>query len=653
MAEQVQYQLERMIPELEALEKHNIFSHTEVQSIVKNRSKFEHALHRRIKQKLDFLRAIEYETNLEKLRKKRIARMGLEREIIGTSVQYAGVRRILSLYQRATIRFKGDLSLWLQYIEFAKSSHSNKVLSSIFVQAIQYHPNNASLWIMAASFEYEQNSNMAAARILLQRALRLMPENQHLWHEYFRLELLYIEKIKLRRRVLGINQQKNAEDIEAMNVDEKEEEDDNTIQLPAVTGEDVEKWKEDEGQKKKIKLSEAEAAALEEANNPILQGLLSKIVYDNAIQAIADDIEFRKKFVEIYQEFTDTEKHIDYIYETIRRDMNTSPVARAFLAKRYLFEYKNLQMMTMTDPAFIPAFRLCVQEFDTALKEVPLTEMWELYIQFLLDWHTVATEENLKLYLVKLLQKLFKTCRKEDKLSMKLYELWSSFLMKENEEEKADNIASVGLEHFPQSVPLWLNRIAITKEEQRQLYETALENNPESLLLWTSYKDWILNNDSHLLTEEMDQLLSHACERVTLLLPSVTSSERNEIKDMIQTAYTEWAAQTRGIEEARQVYKKIMKNSYPTYAFYMKCIEVENKYGDKTGQENVEYLYDRITSLQENKDASYISYLAYLYSQKKFQKATQVYNRACKEVSDKETFDIKVQKLRESKQRNL
>lgn len=93
MAESVQYYLERMIPELEGLEKKHIFSpvslagrgsvsmanmcvQVEIKSIIKKRTNFEYALQRRIKQKIDFLRAIEYEINLEDLRKKRIARLG-------------------------------------------------------------------------------------------------------------------------------------------------------------------------------------------------------------------------------------------------------------------------------------------------------------------------------------------------------------------------------------------------------------------------------------------------------------------------------------------------------------------------------------------------------------------------------------------------
>lgn len=544
---------------------------------------------------------------------------------------------------------------------------------------------------MAATWENEHNANMAAARILLQRALRLMPENQQLWHEYFRLELLYIEKIKLRRRILGIDQAKNQEDIDAMQVD-NEEEGDNTINLPAVTGEDVAQWKQDEENTKKSKkvLTKEEAAALEEANNPILQGLLAKIIYDNAIQSIADSIEFRQKFVDIYREFTDTQKDIDYVYETIRRDMMDNAEARAFLAKSHLFVFARVenqdeeksQYISVSDPAFVPALKKCVDEFESAVVDVPHSDMWEQYVKFLLSWFALVSEENLKLYLGKLLQKTFKSCKKQNKLNATLYELWVAHLIEQKDQEKAESVVLQGLESHPNDATLWIYRIQLAQDEpkeQRKLYATALDYNPESLSLWNSYKDWILTS-AHLPTEETDKLFFQACEKATILLPSVTSesSDRNGIKQVLQSAYVQWAAESQGIEAARTVYKKIIKNFYPTYTFFIKCIEIENEFGsaDVAGQESVEYLYDRTTRLEDDKEGnlrlgkknplcstttylmriflgSYISYLAYLYSQKKFQKANQVYNRACKEVSNKDSFDLKVQKLKASHQSTL
>ncbi|CAO3700119.1 unnamed protein product [Rhizopus microsporus] len=658
MADQVQYRLERMLPELEALERRDKINH-------QKRTNHEYAMSRRIKQKIDFLRSIEYEINLEELRKKRIKRLGYNFDPKEKNLQYSGIKRIYSLFKRATTRFTGDLKLWLQYIDFAKKNDSNNILSGIFVQAIQYHPMNPSLWIMAASWEHEHNANIAAARTLMQRAIRLMPENQLLWHEYFRLELIYIEKIKLRRRILGIAEQSDEKkDIEAMEVDAKEED---RIQLPALTGEDVDSWKEDRGELTKFKLSAEEAKSLEEANNPILKGLLSKIIYDNAIQAIPHHLEFREKFIDIYREFSNTEEHIEYVYETIRRDMSQVPTARAYLAKRHLFvpkpeqeKDKQTQYISVSDPAFIPALRQCVEEFEGALNDLTGSDMWELYIDFILSWHSIVSEENLKLYLKKLAQRTFKACEKKGLLSKALYEKWTQFAMDQQDVEKAGNLVKAGLKAYPHSVPLWLNKVQLSKDDkdaQLVIYSQGLDSNPESLLLWTSYKDWINSQweKKTLSVDEVDAIFSKACDKATMLLPSVAieTEERNAIKVLIQSSYAEWAAEAEGIDFARRIYKSILKNSYPTYEFVMKCLEIENKYGNaETGPVHVEPLFEKLVTLKnENKEEPYIAYLSYLYSQNKLQKANQVYNRACKEVSNKEAFDVKVKKLMSSQKK--
>lgn len=122
--------------------------------------------------------------------------------------------------------------------------------------------------------------------VLMQRGLRLNPTDELLWHEYFRLELLYVEKIKLRRRVLGVDdesleKQNNGKEEDKMDVDWK----DDAIKLPTITGEEAEDWKNASDERKTVKkMEESAAEALKEGNNPILQGILATIVYDNAIQ---------------------------------------------------------------------------------------------------------------------------------------------------------------------------------------------------------------------------------------------------------------------------------------------------------------------------------------------------------------------------------
>ncbi|KAI8886444.1 hypothetical protein K501DRAFT_244139 [Backusella circina FSU 941] len=655
MAETVQYYLERMIPELEDLEKHNVFSKTEIKAIIKKRTNLEYALKRRIAKKIDFLRCIEYEMNVEELRKKRVERLGLKAEFLKTKREYSGVKRIFALFRRATTKFKGDVALWLQYIDYAKKSNSRNVLSSIFTQAIQYHPGNASLWIMAASWEHDQNANPSAARTLMQRSLRMNPENELLWQEYMKLELIYVEKIKIRRRVLGITD-------DAMDVDKKEEEeDDNAIQLPAITGEDVDDWNEESHERKQVKKLEDNAAeALKEGINPILQGLLAKIIYNNAIQALPNNFDFRKKCIEIYRQFLETDQLMDEAYETIRRDMNHLPEARAYLATRHLYKKKEQQkdeessMLSISDPDFIPAFRLCIADFDLACHELPTSEeMWVHYIKFLLGWFETVNEENFKLYLSKLLTKTFKASEKSNALSTELYELWTKFLIGNNQKDKAKTTVKSGLKAYPHSTVLWIYRIEMAEQKEvASLYKAALELNADSFALWSSYNDWLLTQwqEEIIDKEETEQLYFKACESGALLLPSlqIETEDRNRIKDLIQKSFVKWAAQAEGVLYARQVYRKILLNFYPTYEFLMSCLEIENQYGEaKDGQEHVESLYDRIVRMANDKQGSYLSYLSYLYSQKKFQKANQVYYVACKEVEDREAFDIKVQALRQ------
>jgi U3 small nucleolar RNA-associated protein 6 len=47
---------------------------------------------------------------------------------------YAGTRRIFFIFERALRKFNGDISLWLQYIEFAKANGANKTLGKIFAE---------------------------------------------------------------------------------------------------------------------------------------------------------------------------------------------------------------------------------------------------------------------------------------------------------------------------------------------------------------------------------------------------------------------------------------------------------------------------------------------------------------------------------------
>lgn len=73
--ERVQWNQEQMLSELKDLQQKRIFSPAEVREILKKRTTFETALIRRTPRKKDFLAYIEYEMNLERLRRMRVKKL--------------------------------------------------------------------------------------------------------------------------------------------------------------------------------------------------------------------------------------------------------------------------------------------------------------------------------------------------------------------------------------------------------------------------------------------------------------------------------------------------------------------------------------------------------------------------------------------------
>ena len=65
------------------------------------------------------------------------------------------------------------------------------------------HPHTPALFVLAAAHELEHHSP-SAARMLLQRGLRLNADSMELWLEYLKMELGFVESLRRRWEVLGI-----------------------------------------------------------------------------------------------------------------------------------------------------------------------------------------------------------------------------------------------------------------------------------------------------------------------------------------------------------------------------------------------------------------------------------------------------------------
>ena len=127
-----------MFDEFEDLQQRGLFNKREITEIVKQRRKFEYRLKRPCPLKADFVAYIDYETQLDslrRLRKKSVARelkkqgnMNLKK----SKSDFAGLIRIIDTYELALKRYKGDIQLWFRYLEFCRINKNGRMKKVTF-----------------------------------------------------------------------------------------------------------------------------------------------------------------------------------------------------------------------------------------------------------------------------------------------------------------------------------------------------------------------------------------------------------------------------------------------------------------------------------------------------------------------------------------
>lgn len=193
MAEKVEQVMQAMVPEFDDLRRKRIFDEAEIRHIVKRRRDFEYSFQKSTAGPQDYLRGIRYEIALESLRKGRSDALHWKKRTVS---DYSGVHRMHFLFERATKRYKGDMRLWFQYIDFCLRSGSTRILSKVLLRCVKLHPKEVNVWLLAADRSLKCGQ-VKAARTLLLRALRFSPRNAKLWGEFFRLEVQAARNVEL------------------------------------------------------------------------------------------------------------------------------------------------------------------------------------------------------------------------------------------------------------------------------------------------------------------------------------------------------------------------------------------------------------------------------------------------------------------------
>lgn len=210
-----------------------------MKQILKKRTQFETALVRRVAKKSDFLRYAAYEMGLEQLRRKRLQRLSMCSDLIVLSTSFIllprpskvnvddiglctrpeAVSNIRACTQEVQVRRRTLDTVYPggetpRSTRFSGADHRTvgsdlfwsgvRLTSREALSALQLHPHVPSFYILAASHELSHMSP-SAARSLLQRGLRLNSDSVDMWKEYIRMELGFIEGMRRRWNVLGIN----------------------------------------------------------------------------------------------------------------------------------------------------------------------------------------------------------------------------------------------------------------------------------------------------------------------------------------------------------------------------------------------------------------------------------------------------------------
>lgn len=324
-SDKARFYLEQYVPELREYEAKEIFSRDEIASITSKRSDFEHTLNARGSTPADYARYATYEMNLSALLKKRCRRLGIK----NTSFSHSGQRTVFFILDRATKKFPGDLGLWMQHINFCKKERANKKLSKVFTRVLRLHPKEHGIWVLAAKHYAETQGDMGTARDYMQRGLRFCKEEKKMWAEYVKLEMVYLAKIAARRKILGLDENKQQKDLE------EQVEDENMITLPSVTAEDFEAAASDDEKG----LKEVNEDLLKRLQNaPAFTGGIPIAVFDAAMKQfggkspeVAEDL-FGLIFT--FDQVPATPKILDHIVSWLRENAPNSVETIICEAKR-------------------------------------------------------------------------------------------------------------------------------------------------------------------------------------------------------------------------------------------------------------------------------------------------------------------------------
>ncbi|XP_071686729.1 uncharacterized protein [Rutidosis leptorrhynchoides] len=631
MADAVQYKLERMVNELDDLERRGLFSRREIGEIVKQRRKFEYRLKRPSPLKEDYLAYIDYEKSVDALRILR--KKSLVRELNNNNKKsedgkrvvkmkqsvsdFAGLSRIVDIYRLATNRFKGDIQLWFQYLEFCKQNR-NGHMKKVLAQVIKFHPKVADVWIYAAMWEFDHNLNAAAARALMQSGLRCCPNSEALWVEYLRMELTYLNKLSARRAALGEDVGMLVRDRGDPQEDKEWREENKELFMSIDEGND-EVYNDDLDDVQNKELKEKIDVFQEQGLN-ILQ-----TIYRCAVEALPSSFGLRTQFLEILEatNLANSQSIQNEILADMKNEFSKEPGYWDWFAKYVAAGRKSAKVVSKE--LDVGCLFDAVQVYNEGLEIVPSSTMFNLCIKFLMDAigqngssQSCCMLSDLKSdkYIdpVAHVLTVFEDAQRKGCITEDLACQHISFLLELGRLDDARNLAEkfcCGGE-LPEAVNLWVLRLSIetrrigtpSKADDLSFVFDLLQNALKNISVSKAESLWLMG------LKYFSNQKSYFEKLVDISISLLMRDGGSDDGFSLSSAIVNFALQRNGIQSARDMYKRFLALPRPGLALYRNCIEMDLNIASSSASAKKVHLVEEARKLYEaalstyNQDAS-------------------------------------------------
>ena len=455
--------------------------------------------------------------------------------------------------------------------------------------------------------------------------MRLNPQDETIWLEYFKLELLWVKKIKERRKVLF--GEKNSIEIIDGGIPAE------GVQVPLLPEEkglvegEVEKEQtiKQSSQQGNDDMMEEELSPLQKA---IIEIAIPRAVYRNAVKAIPKIIAFRTRFVNIYEQYGDEfQTGIDEVFESIERDFEQDALAQKVLAERFLVGI---------DPETTPypmALKKCIDEYQGRLIQMNTVTLWNHFSDFLVKQINQSSEPHLLQYLDTILMKCYTDSSCLGKCSLSMFLDWIS---RTSTNDEKSQVLKLALDAFPTSGLVWIQFI-YHQGAKAELFEKALgQVSPvDKYLVWTKFLEYSI--------EKQDQEDVRFKKALADVGPSYY--------EPLVAKYVSWSMDQHGLDGMRHRVDQLIKEKFQPLSFYRLVLDLEMKAKAPVGpstRARIQKLWHLAHQVAPQDLDTWMDHIQYEYNIGNAAAAGQLYWNATKHVPDQSALETRYQQVKTS-----